>query len=158
MKADSPPRFILDATLRTLVTARLFEATPEVGVTIFCREDCDPQKAVALRNAGAEVQSVGVDGTGRLALSEVMAAIAETGCGSLMVEGGGKLAASLLQEGLVDRILWTQSQHLIGGDGIPAIGDLGTTDLSDPAEFAVIDEGCLDTDRFILLERRAVIG
>ena len=158
MEEDSPPRFILDATLRTPPDARLFEAAPEVGVTIFCREDCDPQKAVALRNAGAEIQSVGLDGQGRLALREVMQAIAESGCGSLMVEGGGKLAASLLQEGLVDRILWTQSRHLIGGDGIPAIGDLGTTDLSDPAEFAVIDEGCLDTDRFILLERRAVIG
>ena len=158
MEEDSPPRFILDATLRTSPDARLFEAAPEVGVTIFCREDCDPQKAVTLRNAGAEIQSVGLDGQGRLALREVMQAIAESGCGSLMVEGGGKLAASLLQEGLVDRILWTQSQHLIGGDGIPAIGDLGTTDLSDPAEFAVIDEGCLDTDRFILLERRAVIG
>ena len=158
MDGDSPPRFILDATLRTPPDARLFEAAPEVGVTIFCREDCDPQKAVALRNAGAEVQSVGLDGQGRLALPEVMQAIAESGCGSLMVEGGGKLAASLLQEGLVDRILWTQGQHLIGGDGVPAIGDLGTTDLSDPAAFAVIDEGCLDNDRFILLERRADIG
>ena len=158
MTADSPTRFILDATLRTPVTARLFEAAPEVGVTVFCREDCDPQKAVALRNAGAEVQSVGIDGTGRLALREVMKAIAETGCGSLMVEGGGKLAASLLQEGLVDRILWTQSQHLIGGDGIPAIGDLGATSLTDEPPFVVIDEGCLGRDRFILLERPADIG
>jgi len=158
LEADSPSRFILDAALRVPPTARLFEAAPDVGVTIFCREDCDPQKAVALRNAGAEVQSVGVDADGRLALREVMQAIAETGCGSLMVEAGGKLAASLLQAGLVDRILWTRSQHLIGGDGIPAIGDLGATGLSDPAAFTVIGEGHLDSDSFILLDRPADIG
>ena len=158
LEDDSPSRFILDATLRTPPTARLFEAVPDVAVTIFCREDCDPQKAVALRNAGAEVQSVRLDGQGRLDLRVVMRTIAETGCGSLMVEGGGKLAASLLQDGLVDRILWTQSQHLIGGDGIPAIGDLGATGLPDPAAFTVIDDGILDDDRFILLERPADIG
>ena len=158
MEGDSPARFILDATLRTPPGARLFQATPGIPVTIFCREDCDPQKAVALRSAGAEVQPVGIDGQGRLALHEVMQAIAETGCGSLMVEGGGKLAASLLQDGLVDRIFWTQSQHLIGQDGIPAIGDLDLTDLTHPAAFAVVEEGCLDDDRFILLERPVDIG
>ena len=60
-----------------------------------------------------------------------MAVIAETGCGSLLVEGGGKLGASLLREGLVDRILWTRSTHLIGSDGIPAIGMLEKGDLPD---------------------------
>jgi len=158
LTGDSPSRFILDATLRTPPEARLFETASQAGITIFCREDCDPQKAVALRNAGADLHSVKVDGQGRLALREVMQAIAETGCGSLMVEAGGKLAASLLQEGLVDRILWTQSQHLIGGDGIPAIGNLAVSGLPDPAAFSVIDEGCLDGDRFILLERPADIG
>jgi diaminohydroxyphosphoribosylaminopyrimidine deaminase/5-amino-6-(5-phosphoribosylamino)uracil reductase len=158
LEADSPSRFILDSSLRTPPTARLFATAPHVGVTIFCREDCEPRQAEALRNAGAQIQSVPSDEQGRLALRPVMEAIAATGCGSLMVEGGGKLAASLLQEGLVDRILWTRSQHLIGGDGIPAIGDLGATGLSDPAAFAVLDEGRMDSDRFILLERPADIG
>ena len=158
LEADSPHRFILDANLRTPANARMFETAPEVGITIFCREDCDPKAAVALREAGADVQSVSQDGTGRLSLAEVMAAVAETGCGSLLVEGGGKLSASLLREGLVDRILWTRSGHLIGSDGIPAIGMLGTGDLPDTPSFAVIDGGRFGRDEFILLERPADIG
>ena len=158
LEADSPHRFILDANLRTPADARMFETAPEVGITIFCREDCDPKAAVALREAGADVQSVSQDGTGRLSLAEVMAAVAETGCGSLLVEGGGKLGASLLREGLVDRILWTRSGHLIGSDGIPAIGMLGTGDLPDTPSFAVIDGGRFGRDEFILLERPADIG
>lgn len=158
LEADSPPRFILDAGLRTPSDARLFEAVPDVGVTIFCGEDSDPKKAVSLRNAGADIQPVALDDGGRLSLRQVMRAIADAGCGSLMVEAGGKLAASLLQEGLVDRILWTRSRHLIGGDGIPAIGDLGAAGLADPAAFAVIGEGRFENDSFILLERPADIG
>ena len=150
---DSPHRFILDASLRTPPSARLFEAAGDVGLTFFCREDCDPQKAVALRAAGAEIMSVDVGDDGKLSLSSVMRKIAEAGIGSLMVEAGGKLAASLLRDGLVDRILWTSSQHLIGSNGIPAISALATGDIDEIPAFSVIAEGGFDSDRFILLER-----
>lgn len=158
LESDSPHRFILDANLRTPPDARLFASAPEVGLTIFCREDSDPQAAIALREAGAEVQSVAVDAAGRLVLGDVMHAIAETGCGNLMVEGGGKLAASLLRDGLIDRILWTRSTHLIGHDGIPAISTLGTAELPEAPAFTVACEGRFAGDSFILLERPAVIG
>lgn len=157
-EGDSPHRFILDANLRTPPDAKLFATAPEIGLTIFCRADCDPQAAVALRAAGAEVQSVAIDSAGRLLLADVMKAIAASGCGNLMVEGGGKLGASLLRDGLVDRILWTRSAHLIGHDGIPAIGALGTTDLPETPSFAITSEGRFAGDGFILLERPADIG
>ena len=90
--------------------------------------------------------------------SASQSAIAETGCGNLLVEGGGKLGASLLREGLVDRILWTRSTHLIGSDGIPAIGMLAKGDLPDLPPFQLIGEGRFGGDEFILLERPADIG
>lgn len=158
LEGDSPHRFILDANLRTPPDSRMFKTAPEVGVTIFCRADSDPQAAVALRSAGADVQSVLVDSAGRLSLADVMQAIALSGCGNLLVEGGGKLGASLLRDGLVDRILWTRSSYLIGDDGIPAIGALGVGDLPERPAFAVTEEGRFADDRFILLERPADIG
>ena len=158
LEADSPHRFILDANLRTPPDAKLFDTAPEVGLTIFCRADCDPQAAVALRAAGADIQSVPVDAAGRLSLVDVMQAIAGSGCGNLLVEGGGKLGSSLLRDGLVDRILWTRSSHLIGHDGIPAIGTLGTGELPEQPVFTMSDEGQFDGDSFILLERPADIG
>ena len=153
LHGDSPHRFILDGSLRTPASAKLFETAGEVGLTFFCRDDCDPQKAVALRAAGAEILSVDVDSNGHLSLGSVLQKIAEAGIGSLMVEAGGKLAASLLQDGLVDRILWTSSQHLIGSDGIPAISRLATLGIGETPEFSVVAEGGFDRDRFILLER-----
>ena len=157
LHGDSPHRFILDGSLRTPASAKLFETAGEVGLTFFCRDDCDPQKAVALRAAGAEILSVDVDSNGHLSLGSVMQKIAEAGIGSLMVEAGGKLAASLLQDGLVDRILWTSSQHLIGSDGIPAISRLATLGIGETPEFSVVAEGGFDRDRFILLERTSEI-
>ena len=94
--------------------ARLFRDVTDVGLTIFCRENVDAERAMALRAAGADVQPVDLDENGKLSLSTVLATIAEMWCDSLMVEAGGKLAASLLRNDLVDRILWTQGQQIIG--------------------------------------------
>lgn len=157
LAGDSPHRFILDSSLRTPPTARLFDAVGAVGVTIFCARSANAQARDDLRAAGAEIVSVELDTDGRLSLPAVLAHVAKAGIGSLMIEAGGKLAASLLREGLVDRILWTSSQHIIGSDGIPAISALATPDLPAKASFRVIAEGGFGPDRFLMLERPSQI-
>ena len=151
--AYSPHRFILDGSLRTPVTARLFNAAGDVGLTFFCHDDADPRVVRAFQAAGADVRAVAVGTDGKLSLVAVMQAIADGGIGSLMIEAGGKLAASLLREGMVDRILWTSSQHLIGADGIPSISPLATQELPPQASFCVVAEGGFGPDRFLMLER-----
>ncbi len=153
LRADSPHRFILDGSLRTPLTARLFASVGEAGLTFFCRENIDADAMAAVQAAGAEVRPVAVDGRGKLSLAAVLRSIAEAGIGSLMIEAGGQLAASLLREDLVDRILWTSSQHLIGADGIPSISPLATQELPPQASFDVIAEGGFGPDRFLMLER-----
>ena len=156
--ADSPHRFILDGDLRTSADARLFQDVMDVGLTIFCREDVNAERAMALREAGADVQPVDMDENGKLSLSTVLGTIAEMGCGSLMVEAGGKLASSLLRNDLVDRILWTQGQNLIGSDGVPVLGTLGLSHLTSSSAFTIAAEGSFDADRFIMLERPVEIA
>ena len=153
LDSDNPHRFILDGALRTPATAKLFEAIGKADLTFFCREGADSDVAATFRAAGAVVQPVSLDETGKLSLASVMQVIADTGVGSLMVEAGGQLAASLLREGLVDRILWTSSQHLIGADGIPSVSPLATAELPAQPSFRVIAEGGFGTDRFLMLER-----
>ena len=153
LRADSPHRFILDGSLRTPFAARLFDAVADAGLTFFCHEDADSRAVSALQAAGAEVRPVKAGTDGKLSLVAVMQAIAEAGIGSLMIEAGGKLAASLLREGMIDRILWTSSQHLIGADGIPSISPLATQELPPQASFGVIAEGGFGPDRFLMLER-----
>lgn len=44
----------------------------------------------------------------------------------LLCEGGGKLAASLLREGLVDELVFFYAPKLLGAEAVPGVGDLGT--------------------------------
>ena len=55
-----------------------------------------------------------------LELAALMEALAGRGVGSVFCEGGGVLAASLLAEGLVDRLYLFVAPVVVGGDGVPA--------------------------------------
>ena len=51
-----------------------------------------------------------------------------------MVEGGARLAASLMRDGLIDRIEWFQAPKIIGDDGYSAVAALGLDEID-------LDEG-----------------
>ncbi len=69
--------------------------------------------------AGVEVVPTGRDGAG-LDLGEALGALAERGIDTVLCEGGGELAASLLAGGLVDRIYLFLAPRFIGAGGVPA--------------------------------------
>ena len=59
-------------------------------------------------------------GTRGLELAALMEALAGRGVGSVFCEGGGILAASLLAEGLADRLYLFVAPVVVGGGGVPA--------------------------------------
>ena len=84
---------------------------------------------------GIEQIRVAAAGNGKPDLSAVMRALGERGITSVMVEAGGRFAASLIREGLVQRLVWMRSAMLIGHDGLPAIADLGLEKLAEGHDF-----------------------
>jgi riboflavin biosynthesis pyrimidine reductase len=62
--------------------------------------------------------------------------LAARGITRLLVEGGARLAASLLRRRLVDRLAWFQAPVVIGGDGLAAIAELGIDSLAAAVRFA----------------------
>jgi diaminohydroxyphosphoribosylaminopyrimidine deaminase/5-amino-6-(5-phosphoribosylamino)uracil reductase len=48
----------------------------------------------------------------------------------VMIEAGGRIAASAIRHDLVDRIEWFRAPKLLGGDGLSVLSDLGLDQLS----------------------------
>jgi len=46
------------------------------------------------------------------------------GINTIMVEAGTGVTTAMLVAGLVDKIYWTQSQHILGADARPVVGPL----------------------------------
>ena len=126
----SPVRVVVDRHLRIPPTMRLISDAGAVPTWILTLPSADATRRQALLGAGATVIDMdpGPDGNGSLAAA--LAALGERGITRLLVEGGGRLAAAFARAGLIDRLIWVHAPMLIGGDGIPAIAEVGLETLS----------------------------
>ena len=86
---------------------------------------------------------------GALDLRSGLESLGQLGLTTVLVEGGGGLAAALLRANLVDEIHWILAARLIGGDGRSALGSLGVEQLCSTPEFEWQSERKLGADLHI---------
>ncbi|MFN4310920.1 MAG: bifunctional diaminohydroxyphosphoribosylaminopyrimidine deaminase/5-amino-6-(5-phosphoribosylamino)uracil reductase RibD [Ferrovibrio sp.] len=126
-----PVRIILDGRLRLSLTSRVVATARDVPTWVVTRSDADPTRRDAFRDCGVEVIGVEPDQAGFPDLVQAFAALSERGLTRILVEGGGKLAASLIRADLVDRMIWFRSPSMIGGDGLSAVAGFGVDTVAE---------------------------
>jgi len=119
----NPLRVVLDSRLRTPATAKIASG----NTLIFTTAQPHPI-------GQAEVVAVAAD-DGRPAVSAVLDALIARNIGSVLIEGGGRVAASFIQAGAVDAIEWFRAPILLGGEGRPCIASLALAKLADAPKF-----------------------
>lgn len=118
-----PLRVVLDSRLRTSATAKIASGNTLILTT------------AAPRAIGqVEVVAVAAD-DGRPAVAAVLEALTARGVTSLLIEGGGRVAASFLQAGVVDAIEWFRAPLLLGGEGRACIASLALAKLAEAPKF-----------------------
>lgn len=120
---DQPLRVVLDSRLRTPATARV------AGANTLILTAAGPAPV-----GEAEIEQVEAP-DGRPAPAAVLAALKRRGVGTLMIEGGGRVAASFIAAGLVDTLEWFRAPILLGGDGRACVAGLALARLSDAPAF-----------------------
>lgn len=130
-----PARVIFDSRLRLSPQSNLAQTARDVPVIALCApEKSDGENAVALSELGVNVVAV-PRGIGGLDIEQALAKLWALGHKSLLLEGGGLIAASFLKAKKVDRLIWYRAPIVLGGDGRDAVGPLGLADMSDRFEF-----------------------
>lgn len=131
-----PALAVVDSSLRTPPTARIFEA--ERPVWLYTAAADDETRAAALRARGATVIAL-PDTQGRVDLSAVLADLARREVNELHVEAGQMLNGALLRAGLADELLLYLAPKLIGeGLGL-AHQPFATGPLSNLADALALD-------------------
>jgi diaminohydroxyphosphoribosylaminopyrimidine deaminase/5-amino-6-(5-phosphoribosylamino)uracil reductase len=154
-----PVRVVFDSRLQLSLTSQLITTARTVPTWIVTLAETVAESAVeradALQDLGVGLIPVSAGENGRISIAEALQALGEAGLTRLMVEGGGKLAASFLAEGLVDAIALFRGPSIIGGDGIAAIAGLGLERVADAPQFHLTDSRKLGVDMFESYSRRA---
>jgi diaminohydroxyphosphoribosylaminopyrimidine deaminase/5-amino-6-(5-phosphoribosylamino)uracil reductase len=124
-----PLRLLLDSKLTAPPSLKMISDEGECWV--LCGEDASTQAERALLDGGARVLRLPLAADHRVELEAALKILAQEGLSEIFVEGGGKLAAALLRQGLIDEVSWFVAPVLLGGDGWPALGSLGIETMSE---------------------------
>jgi diaminohydroxyphosphoribosylaminopyrimidine deaminase / 5-amino-6-(5-phosphoribosylamino)uracil reductase len=108
-----PRPVVFDARLRTTPERRIVRP----GAIVVTAPGASPQRTEELRSRGAEVWTVAAGPHGGLELHAALKALGAAGIGTVFAEPGATLAAALVAEHLVDRLVLHVAAHL--GDGPP---------------------------------------
>jgi diaminohydroxyphosphoribosylaminopyrimidine deaminase/5-amino-6-(5-phosphoribosylamino)uracil reductase len=133
LESYSPDIFILDRELKIDLTKKVFR---KKNRKIFILHNIIPTKIKSLRYKKKKIELISISqNNGSLNIKEVLEKITDYGYQSILVEGGGKISASLLSNNLVDKIYWFKASKFIGQEGISAIENLGIHDMKSIKKF-----------------------
>ncbi|WP_026293911.1 bifunctional diaminohydroxyphosphoribosylaminopyrimidine deaminase/5-amino-6-(5-phosphoribosylamino)uracil reductase RibD [Saccharibacillus kuerlensis] len=127
----NPLRVVLDSTLRIPEDARVI-TDGEAPTWIFTGSNADPAKRERLEAAGVRV--IETDGE-RVNLEQVLDTLGSSEISSLLVEGGGQVNASFVEQGLADKLLLYMAPKLVGGKDAPTfLEGLGVGNMDEAFE------------------------
>jgi diaminohydroxyphosphoribosylaminopyrimidine deaminase/5-amino-6-(5-phosphoribosylamino)uracil reductase len=125
-----PARVVLDSRQRLSPDCKLARTARQTPTYVVSIENSNDR----LTDAGVKVLTVKSVGE-RPDLKASLEALEAEGITSVLVEGGGQVAASFIRCELVDQIEWFRAPIVLGGEGRPAIGSLALTELAKAPRF-----------------------
>jgi diaminohydroxyphosphoribosylaminopyrimidine deaminase/5-amino-6-(5-phosphoribosylamino)uracil reductase len=142
-----PGRVIFDAAADLPDSLGLVRSAPEIPTFVVASPQAPATRLAALERAGVRILPAP-------RLSESLRALRAAGIGSLLVEGGGRLAGALLGDGLCDRFYWIQSPVWLGDRGVPAMAGLPSEPIARAERWRTVERRALGEDTLLVLDRR----
>lgn len=128
--ARQPMRVVVTTRLEVPFEGRLFEGLAQSPLIVFGAEQTGPARHAILEGAGARIEQVS-RGPAGVDIAAMLERLSELGVASILVEGGGKLAAALIAAGAVDGLEWFRAPIVLGDKGRAAIAGLDFESLAD---------------------------
>ena len=124
-------RIIIDSKARTPLNAKVLQMDQNIYPTLIVVTKTAPESNIAkLKEKGAQIFEAG-DGD-RVDLKSLMVYLLNRRISKILLEGGGNLNFSMLQEGLVDEVVIAIAPVIVGGkDAITLIEGIGAESVQD---------------------------
>lgn len=146
--ARNPIRVALDSRLVTSPTSRFCATNPAARTILFTLQK-SIEASTCVYPDYIEVIAQPADGA-HVKINSALQFLAQQGVNSVLCEGGGKLAASLMAAGLIDEIYWVIAPKFIGDvQAIPALQLDISVPLSDAWNLQNVSTEMIDSDIWI---------
>jgi riboflavin-specific deaminase-like protein len=109
-----PHRIVLDPRLELPDQARILQGLEQAPLTVFYHPSA-PSQTSKVQSLAARGVTLRPTADPRASWPEILAYLQEAGIGSLFIEGGRRILASVLEGGYADALIITQSPLIQGG-------------------------------------------
>ncbi|WP_273265099.1 bifunctional diaminohydroxyphosphoribosylaminopyrimidine deaminase/5-amino-6-(5-phosphoribosylamino)uracil reductase RibD [Flexistipes sinusarabici] len=125
-----PYKIILDSSLKISTEREVFAEKPEKCIIFTSRSNFDEKTAKIdnIRKTGAEVVPCNKLNDG-LDLQNVSDELVKRGVLNVLVEGGGKIHASFIKEGMADKAYVFIAGKILGAEGIDSLASLNINNI-----------------------------
>jgi diaminohydroxyphosphoribosylaminopyrimidine deaminase/5-amino-6-(5-phosphoribosylamino)uracil reductase len=144
-----PLRVVLDSRLRLSPEARMLHQLSDAETWIFCTDHGGTAEQQALEKAGARVIRTETDQEGRPDLGQVLQTLGRANITSVLVEGGGRVHGSFLQQRLVDEVYLFTAPLFIGESGTPLVQGYAAENPVDRVRLTEVESEQLGSDTLI---------
>jgi diaminohydroxyphosphoribosylaminopyrimidine deaminase/5-amino-6-(5-phosphoribosylamino)uracil reductase len=117
-----PTPLVLDSKLRIPLESNLLRLHKSPIIATIPLADL--KKVKELEKKGARVLIVDPEENRRIDPLKLVKKLGEIGITSVLIEGGGEVAASFLKKGVVDKIVFFYAPKIIGEEGVNMVGKL----------------------------------
>ena len=133
-----PVRVVMSRRLDLPKTGRLAETAKSIPLWLCHGGDPSEADVAFWSDAGARVMACPTGQGGQLDPAGTLQVLGDAGLTSVLCEGGGALAASLLASDLVDEIISYSAGLFLGAEGTPGVGALGIAQLQEAHRFQLV--------------------
>ncbi|MCK5585946.1 bifunctional diaminohydroxyphosphoribosylaminopyrimidine deaminase/5-amino-6-(5-phosphoribosylamino)uracil reductase RibD, partial [Candidatus Bipolaricaulota bacterium] len=146
VEGGEPVPIVLDSTGRILLSSKLLQA-PSKAIIATCSMSEESEQQI--QETGAQVWRL-LEENGRVSIPALLARMAEGQLDSLLIEGGGEIAAAFLEAGAVDKVSFFYAPILIGGrEAVPGIGGSGVERVADAPRLKRVEVQRLGEDLYL---------
>ncbi len=148
-----PVRVVLSRSLDLPTEGRMAASAKDVPLWLLHSANAPEARQEAWRTTGATLIEVPYENS-QIAPRAALEALAQAGLTRVFCEGGGQLAASLMQAGLVDHLIVFSAGAIIGSEGLPGVGGLKLAALADAPRWKLSEVAQVGADVMTTWERR----
>jgi len=126
-----PVRIILDTHLSISAEAKVLRLDSDSDTVLVAGKKVDPKKRAAIEKKGVRVMEAPLSNS-RIDMVTLVEQLGAMDITSVLIEGGGRVIASALKSGIVDKIALFYAPKIMGGDdGIPICRGDGPAAMKD---------------------------
>ena len=147
VRGRNPVRIIVDSTLRTPESVYVLSGRM-ARKTIIATAETNPRVHLRYLQQGATILVCKTE-KGRVCMQDLLSQLAQTGIQSVLVEGGSRVAGTMLQEGLIDELILFYAPKIIGSNGFSPFSMETIATMKDAMRFKIGDLKRSGSDIFV---------